>query len=162
MNADGSGLRQLFRAPGHPSAAWSPDGRRLLVTRARQGARPLLSIVDTAGREERALGPGAAPSWSPDGAWIAYLDAPTGNPEHAEIRLMRADGTGKRTLFRNRVTSGFEGGFGEIREGVPLPQLVWSPDSRHLAFSRGFERGTSVWRVEVATGAVARVTAPAR
>jgi Tol biopolymer transport system component len=163
MNADGSGLRELFRAPWHPSAAWSPDGRRLVVTRTLdRGVRPLLSIVDTSGREERALGPGAEPSWSPDGAWIAYLHTPTEKREHTEIRLMRADGTETRTLFRNEATTGFERGFGEIREGIPLPRLVWSPDSRHLAFSRRFERGTSVWRVEVATGTLAQVTAHAR
>ncbi len=163
MNADGSGLRELLRAPWHPTAAWSPDGRRLVVTRTLdRGERPLLSIVDTAGRVERTLGPGEEPSWSPDGAWIAYLHTPTGKREHTEVRLMRADGTGQRTLFRNEVTTGFEGGFGEIREGIPRPSLVWSPDSKHLAFSRRFERGTSVWRVEVATGALAQVTAPAR
>jgi Tol biopolymer transport system component len=40
--------------------------------------------------------------------------------------------------------------------------LVWSPDSRWIAFSRRFDRGASVWRVEVETGRVKQVTRAAR
>ncbi|HEU4456434.1 MAG TPA: hypothetical protein VFR81_25425 [Longimicrobium sp.] len=163
LNADGSGLRELMRTPGRPSAAWSPDGERLLVVRAGSGrSPPRIAVIDTAGRVERELGPGAGPSWSPDGAWIAYLHYPPEARDFNEIHVMRADGRDKRLLFRNRVTSRYEGGWGLLREGVPRPPFVWSPDSRHLAFSRIFRRGTSVWRVELSSGTPDQVTAPGR
>jgi Tol biopolymer transport system component len=47
-------------------------------------------------------------------------------------------------------------------EGEPYGPLVWSPDGRWVAFSRAYDRGTSVWRVNVHTGEVLQVTREAR
>ena len=45
---------------------------------------------------------------------------------------------------------------------VPWTTLLWSPDSRWLAFSRMFGAGTSIWRVDVESGIVQQVTRPDR
>jgi hypothetical protein len=154
MGIDGSGLRQIADGPRAP-ASWSPDGERLAATLDGK-----IVVMAADGSRRRAVTTGGAASWSPDGEWIAFFDdAPRKRPA---IFVMRPDGSARRMIFRNRVLSTYSRGWGPMREGEPEIGLVWSPDSRWIAFSRRFDRGTSVWRVEVETGSVKQVTRPAR
>jgi hypothetical protein len=59
-----------------------------------------------------------APTWSPDGARIAFQSSREGNPD---VWIMNADGTGLRQL----TTSG-------AAEGEP----AWSPDGKQIAYVR--------------------------
>jgi hypothetical protein len=156
MSIDGSGLRQIASGPG-ARAAWSPDGKRLVAT---LDGRIVVMAADGSGR--RAVGSGGEASWSPDGEWIAFFDEMPRNPEALGIFVARPDSSGRRLVFRNRVRSTYSRGWGPLREGEPGSGLVWSPDSRWLAFSRRFDRGTSVWRVEVQSGRLEQVTRAAR
>jgi dipeptidyl aminopeptidase/acylaminoacyl peptidase len=117
------------------SPAWSPDGKQLaffsnragkpdateesslFVIEAKEGAtpRPLATTVT----EE-----GAAPSWSPDGKWIAYLsgDALKYSAYHRfKLSVVPADGGASRVL-----TS-------KLDRRVEAP-LNWSADSSQLYF----------------------------
>jgi Tol biopolymer transport system component len=78
------------------------------------------------------MGQGIRPVWSPDGEWLAIVDARRVPKGHiclgdddylcpAEIYVIRPDGSGER-----RVTPTYE----ELYEAP-----VWSPDSRKLAFT---------------------------
>ncbi|HEX2206442.1 MAG TPA: hypothetical protein VHG93_02110 [Longimicrobium sp.] len=158
MRADGSDLREIV--PGRVSrsaAAWSPDGQRLVYERA----GGWLALVGADGSGERLLTPGSGPAWSPDGRWIAFVaDGPARREKR--VFLIRPDGTDRRPVFVNRETSTFSRGWGAIREGLPWTTLLWSPDSRWLAFSRVFGAGTSIWRVDVESGIVQQVTRPDR
>jgi Tol biopolymer transport system component len=155
LNIDGSGLRQIADGPG--TASWSPDGQRLAVS-----LDSGIVVMAADGTQRRVITTGGDASWSPDGAWIAFFDSMPGNPEAAGIFVARPDGSGRREVFRNRMRSTYERGWGPIREGEPEHGLVWSPDSRWIAFARTFDRGTSIWRVEVESGRVEQVTRAAR
>ena len=109
MNADGSERRMLARNLGH--VAWSPDGRKILLTRGgAQGDRngvgatkPYAVVANADGSGLRTLTRiagvnGARVSWSPDGRKIVFVSDRDGN---LEIYVMNADGSGQRNLTRH-------------------------------------------------------------
>jgi len=163
IGADGTGLQALPGERGYSaeSPSWSSDGHRLAYVRTHTTANlheSEVAIVDLHGGGRLVLGRGHAPVWSPDGEWIAYVADRTSNVRDAEVRLIRSNGSGDRLVFRSDDRSTFRRGWGPIREGIPGGPLVWSPDGAWLAFARSFDRGTSVWRVNVRTDAVWQVT----
>ena len=87
----------------------------------------------------------SVPAFSPDGQWIAFGRAPAGTDAARQLWLMRPDGGEARALTADPT----------ISNGPPS----WSPDGRYLLFQRydPVENATSVWRLEVATGAAALV-----
>ena len=112
-----------------------PDGRSAVFAASRPDLaeneyRSALWIVATDGTGvPRRLTQGphdSAPTFSPDGAWIAFLRVPgegtPGSPAagRAQLHLLPTAGGDARALT-------------ELPLGAGAP--VWSPDSRHLAFS---------------------------
>jgi Tol biopolymer transport system component len=159
MNADGSGIRRAGAAPPNAYAmAWSPDGRSL-ATVAREEQ---IFIAEADGARRRVLTRGREPAWSPDGAWIAFLDQLPAERRATGLYVVRADGSGRRLLYRNRLQTTYASGFGDRLEGEPRGPLLWSPDGRSILFTRKYGRGMPIWRIEVETGLVQPVTAPAR
>jgi Tol biopolymer transport system component len=139
VNADGSGLKRLTRGrPAEPGGfwsppwsppGWSPDGKKILFTRA-LGRRlsPMepqeVWVIGDDGTAARKLASNpvgwAQPVWSPDGHKFAFIgNRVSGN----YIFLMNADGSDQRQL-----TYGKGGG----SDMCP----AWSPDGRWLAFMR--------------------------
>ena len=118
MNADGSGLRNLTRAPSDDlDPAWSPDGRAVaFVQKKCVPSRPCgtayknyLYVVNADGTRLRRLTTDPEhvfnPSWSADGKTIRYGRS-----------LVHVDGSGSSELPRN----------------VPLAG-AWSPDGQRIA-----------------------------
>ncbi len=104
--------------------AFSPDGRRLAVSywqkdhwevhvlnadgsgQRRLTETPITTIAEQIIRgEKRHSWNNAAPTWSPDGAQLAFLTDRTGR---WEIWIMNADGSGQRPLFPAGVPGGVE------------------------------------------------------
>lgn len=162
--------RLLSSRVGSP-AAWSPDSAAVvygdLVVQGHQtapepeggaGEVPIqessniflyLSPVDEES-DRRRLSPDAAvadtaAAFSPDGAWITFGRAPANTAAGRQLWLMRADGSDARALTDDPT----------ITHGPPR----WSPDGRVLLFQRydPAEETTSVWRLDIATGAETRV-----
>lgn len=105
IRTDGTGVRRLTTGS---SADWSPNGRRIALTR-----RDVLYVADVRGRNAQRLGSGFAPRWSPDGSRIASTTRVQGR---FAVQLARADGTGRLVL-------------------TPGASPAWSPDGKLIAFS---------------------------
>lgn len=106
--------------------AWAPDSRRLVYTSDRHGDEEIYRY-DFVARDETRLTDGPrpkrAPSYSPDGAWIAYACG------DQEIRLINTETSEDRAFVR--------GNFGV------WAQFAWSPDSKWLVFAAQDERSFS-------------------
>jgi len=115
VNADGRKLRTLAtNAPNDldaPPPTWSPDGKKVAFTTKSGRAR----IVTLSTRRGRSLGRGTAPSWSPNGRWLAAFSGDA-------LEVWSAE-TGK-----GRIVTHVEGGF-------RLVPPAWSPDGRLLYFT---------------------------
>jgi hypothetical protein len=62
----------------------------------------------------------------------------------------------------NRETTTCFRSFGYLPEGLPLGRPRPVPERGSIAFARRFDAGTHIWRVDVQTGNVQRVTRPDR
>jgi Tol biopolymer transport system component len=132
-DADGRSPRKIFEDRNAEMVRLSPDGKTLLYVRRPAGssgpggapATPTLVSIDLVTGEERPLGRGREPAFSPTGDWIVY-SAPS--RDGWRLRRMRPDGSA-----RSPVTSG-------IRD-EKMPTV--SPDGRFVAYVRettGIER----------------------
>jgi Tol biopolymer transport system component len=126
VDADGSDARQLtsptFRPPaganGDYPVAWSPDGRQMLISSARDGARAMY-VMDAAGSNVRRLlhgmkGVNSPSVWLP-GGWIVFAHY-AGENARPRWYAVRPDGS---HLVRLSWLDG---------AGDPID---WSPKSSH-------------------------------
>ena len=107
MNADGSAQRRLNTVsfhgrPDRGSAAWSPDGQKILFVKARPGTRGKVNDIyvmnaDGSGRRKMAER-GHDARWSADGGKIAFV---TNRDGDQEIYVMNADGSGQVNVSQN-------------------------------------------------------------
>lgn len=85
--------------------AWSPDGRRIVVSRLVRGRFRLYGLfAPDAGRPPPfpstgvRVSEGRHPAWAPDGMWIAFQSTHDGN---GDVYRMRPDGQGPENLTRH-------------------------------------------------------------
>lgn len=151
VNVDGTELTTVFGCGVHPCqsfpAAWSPDGRELLMySTARSG--PALRVVPLNGSRARPLVSvpqyfgGAA--WSPDGRTIAFSGAARfGAPSITFVDVA----TGQ--VERQIEPSGLE----------LISGIAWAPDGQTIAISGQTDAGSSsIFLVNVDEGSLRRLT----
>lgn len=122
-------------------AAWAPDGRELAYTvpPSLSGKGPTIDILNLAAGSTRSvvLPTGAGPrfcldlSWSPDGQWLACLQANSYNNQDSRLWVVRL-------------------GDGTVRPVTP-PQMIswspaWSPDGLGLYYTSNRGGPMDVWR----------------
>jgi TolB protein len=136
VNADGTGLRQVTRnvSGGGDDAddaapAWSPDGRLIAFTSARDRKRDPrgdyeIYVIGPDGSGERRLTNDArndfGPEWLPDGR-VAFASCPQSQDDPPECALVavRPDGTGRE----------------ELAELGYVLEIAVSPDGTRIAYS---------------------------
>lgn len=145
--ADGTLVDLTGDTEGDNWGVWSPDGSGIAF-QARRDGNTELYVMDADGGNPRNLSNDPAhdglPVWSPDGERIAFFSSrglsrnERGLPGH--IYLIGVDGRGLTRLTRTPLES-------------TLGPSAWSPDGRHLLFTRlGDAGGSRVVRLDVETG----------
>jgi dipeptidyl aminopeptidase/acylaminoacyl peptidase len=124
------------------SAAWFPDGKRLLVCGSEAARAARCYAVDRAG--------GAPAALTPEGV-LATLA-----PDGRTLLLALADGTFQLTSIEGGASRPVLG----LRSGDR--QIAWSPDGASVYVQRGFQAPATVERVTLATGVrtIARQVTP--
>ena len=107
-------------APFAPTKVASDDGWMLFV-RGGFGKDWEMWVMNADGKDEKRLGRGANPVWSPDGKQIVFYD-----PRGGGIYIMDADGSNIKRLT----------------EGI-CP--TWSPNGKQIAFSLSKEVKGAIW-----------------
>jgi TolB protein len=121
-----------------PSAALAGVFKASLAfTSDRDGSAGIYRINPDGSGEIR-LAKGSAPSWSPDGSQIAFVDFVDGRPE---IFVMNADGSAPLRLTDNRDVS-----------------PSWSPDGRQIAFTSSRDGNAEIYVMNRDGSAVTRLT----
>jgi Tol biopolymer transport system component len=119
MNADGSGRTELANSASLVSYRWSPDGTRIAFSLGRVVNNDLISdlwVMQADGTGQMLLATNAeAPSWSPDGQFIAYV-RDIGN---IHVRVVNSAGGDDRRLTPDSLSA-------------IMP--AWSPDGTRIAF----------------------------
>jgi Tol biopolymer transport system component/serine/threonine protein kinase len=130
--------------PDAESPAISPDGRRIAFTRRGPSGDPRVMLatigaVDKTAplcRENVGQWGQLSPAWSPDGTRIAFADH-----NHLWVASV-ADGSARQVTESKGVDS----------------NPVWSSDGRSLLFSSFRGEAFALWRVEVESGRLERLT----
>jgi Tol biopolymer transport system component len=141
--ATGFALRQVWTAPGGPSAI-SPDGRQFVYS-SNNHALYLRDLVTGENRRLTTVGSAwdmeqtGAPTFSPDGKLVAYLWE---NRDRDELRLVALDGSAPRILSGSK-------------EGTWLQPFDWSRDGKQILALAGDESAASqIVFVSVADGSI--------
>jgi dipeptidyl aminopeptidase/acylaminoacyl peptidase len=121
VRADGSKPASLVPAlVSVDTIEWAPDGRTLALgafTAKGDRRQHVYTVPAAGGRLRRIVDEEIldGPAWSPDGRWLAY------STYDGEIWRVHPDGSSRQQIA-------------EIRGEEPR-DLLWSPDSRHLAYT---------------------------
>ena len=150
---------------------WSPDGRQVAFTSDRHpnpdlGWRSDIYLVDVRTKRVRQLSPGrgrqqwGGASWSPDGRWVAVIgtrDWKRGELAQDSIWRLRArDGHAENLIADSDLDAGAHMNSDLFSAGLGRP--AWMADGRWVVFSAAVDGSLELWRVEVESARVERLT----
>ncbi len=160
INSDGSGNRNLTNDEDEHARnpAFSPDGKQVVYD-AFVGERLHLALVGIDGSGKRRIPTDTdhafAPSWSPDGKWIAHLRQDKAG--YTDVWRMKPDGSAAENLTKSESK-----GIHSIGNSISHWQYEthWSPDGDWIAFTADYaEKGNiDIYLVDVKMGVILRLT----
>jgi WD40-like Beta Propeller Repeat len=128
-----------FHAVHSRSAAWSPDGQRLVYEFTGAGGGTLYTAnADGTGHQLVLNNGGYQPAWSPDGRQIAYQTLQN------DIHVINADGTGDVTLTSGPASD---------------RAAAWSPDGNRIAFASDRDGDYEIYTMDPNGSDVTQLTA---
>jgi hypothetical protein len=134
--------------------AWSPDGSSLAISGTRGGIVDLYRLDLTTGAVERLTDDAfaeLAPSWSPDGATLAFA---TDRGPGADLDELRFPEMGIGFYDVAARTTRVERPLGDAKHVSPQ----YAPDGRSLYFVSDPDGFSDIYRLDLASGAVTRVS----
>ncbi len=169
-----SGAAELLTRGNHHDGdpQWSPDARQIAFVSDRHpnpdlGWRSDIYLVDVRGGAPRQLSPGrgrqgwAAPSWSPDGRWVAAIgtrDWRRGELPQASVWRFRVrDGKDENVIPADADLEAAAGMNSDLQGGLPV-RPGWMADGRWVVFSAPVDGAFELWRVEIEGGRLERLT----
>ena len=168
-----SGAAELLTRGNHHDGdpRWSPNGRQIAFVSDRHpnpdlGWRSDIYLVDVGGGDVRQLSSGrgrqewGAPSWSPDGRWVAAIgtrDWRRGELGQASVWRLRARDGHAENLIPDADLEAHAAMSSDLMGGLPA-RLTWMADGRWIVFSAPVDGSFELWRVEVDGGRIERLT----
>jgi dipeptidyl aminopeptidase/acylaminoacyl peptidase len=172
LDIDTDEVRRLTRGRTDAEGpAWSPDGRRVAFQSDRRPDADLywrsdIYTVDVeSGRVERISGGRGeqsfvAPRWSPDGRWLAALGHryPAAGGSRTDVWRFRpvAEHAGEDLTAESDLDAA-AGMASDLFGGFHV-RVRWTGDGRWIVFAAPFEGSYELWRVEVDTRRIERIT----
>lgn len=153
IQTNGTELRNLTSTGTNQDPSWSPDGSRIVFSSA-HGDVSHLYVMQADGTQQIQLTnqqvSDSQPAWSPDGTRIAFTSGCIGGLAFNDsIFIIQADGSGRMHM---PVQEGFSSGVLDSQT-----QPTWSPDSRRIAYTQSFYKGTDIFIVNLDGSGISQV-----
>lgn len=160
INLDGSENRNLSRSDSEHdrNPSYSPDGQHIVYD-SFVGEKLKIFIMDASGDNRRVVAGGApymfAPSWSPDGNWLAHLRSD--EDRNLDLWVMRPDGSDARNIT-NATVKGYKPEGNDMMHW--LHETSWSSDGTKIAFVADYEdqNNADIYVADIVSGHLERLT----
>lgn len=163
INIDGSGNKNISNTPdqGDRKAAYAPNGKTVIYDSfsGKDSTELWLMKMDSDGGNRQRIESDSslmfAPSWSPDGKWIAHLRAD--EEDYVDVWVMQEDGSNAKNLTNSK-----ENGFAANKALIQHWQYDtnWTSDGRSISFVANYldKDNIDIYSIDFSGEKISRMT----